>query len=100
MFMIIGLQSPATPSLVTTDNFATTSPVYSLALIASGMLGKQDLSRSSDYNYIYISMYISRNNDFMIGLLFYSSDYGTTFTDIKAFLVYCRRRLLMFYTRM
>jgi hypothetical protein len=40
--MIIGLQSPAlTPSLVTTDNFATTSPVYSLALIASVMLGNK-----------------------------------------------------------
>jgi hypothetical protein len=30
-------------------------------------------------------MYISRNNDFYDrSTLFYSSDYGTTFTDIKA----------------
>jgi hypothetical protein len=83
-----------TPSLVTTDNFATT-PVYSLALIAS-MLGNKIYRAQSDYNYIYISMYISRNNDFYDRSTFYSSDYGTTFTDIKAISRLLPRRRLLF----
>lgn len=84
---------PAKGSIVTTNNFLTTTSIYTVSYVSPGLSyltsyweGKSVVF-SFDYKYIYFAASVNNSNSIAsYSRLFYSNDYGESFSTLNSYL--------------